>query len=77
VTRNREVHVCAYSDGNRWVVRRGRRTLSRHRTQATAVKAAQRTAKQHQADLVTHDRGGRIRSKDSYGNETARRDREH
>ena len=77
----------------------GGRWLSRHRTQATAVKAGQRRARQYRVDLVTHHStrpdqptrswhcgrnpstslraGGKIRSKDSYGNESAVRATEH
>jgi hypothetical protein len=60
-----------------WQVRRGGRTVSRHRTQAAALRAACHLARRRRADVVTHGRGGRIRSKDSYGTETRRRDREH
>ena len=55
----------------------GGRTLSKHRKQATAMRAAKRVARRHCVDLVTHGRDGRIRSKDSFGNESAARDTEH
>jgi hypothetical protein len=66
--------------------------MSRHHTQASAVRAATREARRYRVDLVTHGpfgsaagscslahgtRDGRIRSKDSYGNESAARDTEH
>jgi hypothetical protein len=51
------------------VASRGR-ALSRHRWQRTAVAAAIRTAKQRRVDVLTHTRNGRIRSKDSYRNES-------
>ena len=35
-----------------------------------------RVARRARVDLVTHGRDGRVRSKDSYGNETAARDKE-
>ena len=76
MTRRRDVHVI----GNRvrsWKVTQGGRTLSNHRTQETALTAARRVARRHRVDLVTHGRNGRIRSKDSYGNESAARDTEH
>jgi hypothetical protein len=76
MTRRRNVHVI----GNRvhiWKVTQGGRTLSKHRTQTTALTAAKRVARRYRVDLVTHDRNGRIRSKDSYGNESAARDTEH
>jgi len=60
-----------------WTVTQGGRTLSNHRTQRTALGAARRAARRHRVDLVTHGRDGRIRSKDSFGNESAARDTEH
>src|SRR5262245_19912650 len=58
-----------------------RNVVSFQRTQATAVKAALRLARGLRAarrrrgvEAVTHGRNGRIRSKDSFGNETGRKD---
>jgi len=76
MTSRHDVHVIV----NRvrcWKVTQGGRTLSNHRTQQTALRAARRAAKRHRVDLVTHGRNGRIRSKDSFGNESAARDTEH
>ena len=67
-----DVHVIV-SRVRRWKVTQGGRTLSSHRTQRTALGAARR----HRVDLVTHGRDGRIRSKDSFGNESAAHDTEH
>jgi hypothetical protein len=39
--------------------------------QRRAVVAGVRLARRNRRDVVTHARNGRIRSKDSYGNETA------
>ena len=72
-----DVHVSADANLHRWKVTRGGRVMSHHRTQATAVRAARREALRHRVDLVTHGRDGRIRSKDSYGNESTTRDTEH
>jgi hypothetical protein len=74
--RRREVHVFRDVDSCRCVVASGRRSLSRHRTQRTAIVRATRAAKHRRVDLVIR-RDGRFRSKDSYGNETPRRDTEH
>lgn len=63
--------------GRGWKVRQGRRTLSHHRTQGNAVRAAKREARRDLVELVTHGRTGRIRSKDSYGYERRVRDTEH
>ena len=73
----REVHVFREAGSCRWVVTSGRRGLSRHRTQRTAIVRGRRAAKRRRVDLVIHGRDGRFRSKDSYGNETSRRDTEH
>ena len=76
VRRAHEIHVYKGA-GSMWVVTRGRRTLSRHWTQRTAATRGARVAKRRRVDLVIHGRDGRFRSKDSYGNESSRPDREH
>ena len=68
------VHVYRDADAGRWVVASGRRRLSRHRTQRTAIVRGIRAAKHRRVDLVIHGRNGRFRAKNSYGNETSRRD---
>jgi len=75
MTRRRDVHVSA-NRVRRWKVTQGGRTLSNHYTQETALTAARRVARRHRVDLVTHGCNGRIRSKDSFGNETSVRDTE-
>jgi hypothetical protein len=76
MVRTRDVHVTA--DASRgWAVTRSGRTLSRHRTQRRAIDAGRRAARLRRADLVIHGRDGRIRSKDSYGNEGPAGDTEH
>jgi hypothetical protein len=67
----RDPHVCL------WIVASGRRGLSRHQTQRTAIVRGIRAAKHRRVDLVIHGRNGRFRSRDSYGNETSRRDTQH
>lgn len=72
----RSVHVSR--DGGRWKVSQGGSKVSTHNTQATAIGAARREARADRVDLVVHGRDGRIRSKDSYGNDPLPpRDREH
>ena len=73
----REVHVFREATSRRWVVACGGRSLSRYRTQRTAVASGIRAAKRRRVDLVTHGLHGRFRSRDSYGNESPRRDTEH
>ncbi len=77
MARERDVHVVARRNQDGWRVTQGRCTLSNHRTQARAVSAGKRIASRNNVELVTHARNGRIRSKDSFGNESAVRDTEH
>ena len=71
-----DVHVSRTAN-NRWKVTQGGEKISTHGTQANAVERGKSEAKRDSVDLVTHGRDGRIRSKDSYGNETSRKDTEH
>ena len=73
----RDVHV-SRSTGGSWRVSQGGDTVSTHRTQGAAVSKGKTEARRDGVDLVTHGRDGRIRSKDSYGNDpNPPRDREH
>jgi len=72
----REVHVYLDTTSCRWIVATGGRALSRHRTQHAAIVRGIRAATRRRADLVTHNRHGRFRSKDTYGQESPRRDTE-
>lgn len=52
--------------------------LSTHNRQDTAIANGRTEAQHDEVDLVVHGRDGRIRSKDSYGNDPLPpRDREH
>lgn len=54
------------------------RLTSTHRTQGAAINAAIEIAKNRHSDVVIHDRHGRIRDRDSYGNDPCPpRDRRH
>jgi len=72
-----EVHVFRDATSCRWIVASGGRSLSRHRTQRAAIVFGIRAATRRRVDLVTHNRQGRFRSKDTYGRESSRRDTEH
>jgi len=52
MTTHHDVHVVAEPDSTRWKVKQGRRTLSHHRTQMGAVKAATREARRDRVDLM-------------------------
>jgi len=79
VTRRRpcEVQVFRSVTTGRWIVCALITTERGYRTQADAARAGIHQAKQGRVDLVIHGRNGRIRSKDTYGNESPRQDTEH
>lgn len=62
-------HVVKRPDG--WAVRgeNNSRDTSHHRTQEEARLAAREIAKKQKSEVVIHGRNGRIRDKDSYGND--------
>ena len=53
--------------GKSWSVKTNGRVLSSHETQNKAQSSAIVRARRAGAEVVTHGRDGRIRSKDSYG----------
>ncbi len=72
-------HVVRHPEGG-WAVRRegSARVSSRHTTQQEAISSAIDLAKAIRGEVVIHDRSGRIRDRDSYGNDPCPpRDREH
>lgn len=70
--KNKNFHITP-RDGGRdgWSVRRegADRASSVHGSQADAVDAAREMARREQGELFVHGRDGRIRSRDSYGND--------
>jgi Uncharacterized protein conserved in bacteria (DUF2188) len=76
MARKLDIHVVPNDTRFRWRVTHAGLTLSAHRTQRRAVVAGVRLARRNRLDVVTHARNGRIRSKDSYENETAVHDQE-
>jgi hypothetical protein len=71
-----DVHIS--KDGSGWKTSQGGEKISHHQTQSAAVERGTKIAKQDRVDVVTHGRDGKIRSKDSYGNDpNPPRDREH
>jgi hypothetical protein len=78
MARRSDVHVSKNPGRSTWKVTQGGETLSNHRTQANAAAAGRRGATRDRVDLAVHGRDGRIRSKDSYGNDpNPPRDTEH
>lgn len=62
-------HVVPGSDG--WGVRgeKNSRLTSIHQTQAEAIERAREIAINQESEVVIHGRDGKIRDKDSYGND--------
>ena len=65
----RNQHVVRHKDG--WAVRGAgsQRATSVHSTQRAAVDAAREIARTQRTELFVHGRDGRIRERDSYGND--------
>ena len=65
----RNVHVVKH--GSRWAVKEeGRKApLSTHKSQELARQNAVPVAKENKSEVVIHGRDGRMRDKDSYGND--------
>ncbi|MEQ1759224.1 MAG: DUF2188 domain-containing protein [Vicinamibacterales bacterium] len=76
MTEHHDVHVCPGVDGYGWIIVQAGRVLSAHRSQAAAAKAGRAVARRDHVELVIHGRSGQIRTKDSYGRESARPDTE-
>jgi len=57
--------------GNNWGIRgeQNSRLTSIHQTQITAIEAARKIALNQHSEVVIHRKDGRIRDKDSYGND--------
>ncbi len=57
--------------GDDWAVKGAgnERATSLHNTQKEAIDTAREIAKNQEAELVIHRKDGRIRDKDSYGND--------
>ena len=67
--RKSDVHVSRDRDKGGWKVTQGGDKLGNSRTQEGAAQRGEREARQDGVDLVVHGRDGKIRSKDSYGND--------
>ena len=65
----RNQHVVPHDGG--WAVRGegNSRATSVHGTQAAAINKGRQVARNQQSELLIHGRNGRIRARDSYGND--------
>jgi hypothetical protein len=77
MAKHQDVHVTRDIRRSRWVVLRGGRRLGTYGTQEMACMLGFHIAQRNRVDLVVRGRDGRIRSKDSYGNESPASDTEH
>lgn len=71
-------HVVRRDDG--WAVRGAgnQKDTSHHKTQKQATEAAKKIAENQGSEVIVHGEDGKIRSKDSYGNDpNPPRDTEH
>jgi Uncharacterized protein conserved in bacteria (DUF2188) len=77
--RNHDVQVSPKGGGRTgYTVKQDGHVLSQHNKQGTAIDAGKQEAKRDGVDLTIRGRDGRIRSKDSYGNDPLPpRDTEH
>jgi hypothetical protein len=66
---NRKSDVHVSKQGGGWKVTQNGERLSTHRTEANAIDRGKQEAIRDRVDLTIHGRDGRIRSKDSYGND--------
>lgn len=67
--RKRNQHVVPHEEG--WAVRGAgsRRATSVHQTQREAIDAGRQIARNQRTELFVHGRDGRIRERDSHGND--------
>jgi len=74
----KDVWVTPRDDGKWQVIREGAtRASSVHDTQKEADARGREIASREGVERITQGRDGRIRSKDSYGNESRAKDKEH
>ena len=65
----KNVHIVKHDEG--WAVKKegNQRATSVHETQRQAINAGRGVAQSECSELVIHGRDGRIRDKDSFGND--------
>lgn len=67
----KNIHIVPNKDAGTWEVKQEGSDfpISTHRTQSAANETGRQMAKIHQVELVIHGRDGKIRDKDSFGND--------
>lgn len=68
---SKQIHVVPGKDGNGWDVRSSgaERAIKHTETKSEAVDRARIVSRNQEAELVIHNRNGRIAQKDSHGND--------
>lgn len=69
MSKRRDQHVVPHGDG--WAVKPagGQRASSVHDTQREAIERAREISRNQHSELFVHGRDGRIRERDSHGND--------
>lgn len=67
---NKSYHVTPNKDGS-WNVKGSgdQQASSKHETQGEAIEQATKLAKKNESELFIHDKDGKIRERNSYGND--------
>ncbi len=66
----KNVHIVPHSDGWAVKIEGNDRATSVHRTQEQAINAGRDRARRDETEILIHGENGRIRDRDSYGNDT-------
>jgi hypothetical protein len=66
----KNVHIVPHSDGWAVKIEGNDRATSVHRTQEQAIDAGRDRARRDETEILIHGENGRIRDRDSYGNDT-------
>lgn len=65
----KNVHIVPHQEGWAVKIEGNERATSVHRTQEEAIDAGRDRARRDEAELLIHGENGRIRDRDSYGND--------
>jgi hypothetical protein len=69
MAKKNEIHVSPNKKEKCWDIIKSGDTIATKKTQKDAISSARVTAKSLKAELVIHGKDGKIRKKDSYGND--------
>jgi hypothetical protein len=69
MSKNNGVHTVPNPNGNGWVNEAGGHVITNHRTQEAAIQSGRREAIRQETEHFIHNTEGRIRARNSYGND--------